>query len=83
MVHEQFKKEQERQKYYFDRKAREQSNINIGDTVKIRDKNNWEKSGVVVDKCERPRSYKVKTENDNVLERNRNHLLRGVFLMKI
>lgn len=76
-VREQLSEAQNKQKYYHDRKAREQPELSEGDIIRIRNDKNWERAGVVVDKADRPRSYKVKMENGNVLERNRNHLLKG------
>ena len=76
-VREQLNDAQIKQKYYHDRKAKNQSELNKGDIVRIRNDKNWERAGVVIEHAERPRSYKVKMENDKILDRNRNHLLKG------
>ena len=30
--------------------------------------------GTIIGKCERPRSFRIKLENDNVIERNKQHI---------
>ena len=41
-----------------------------GDTVRIRDRQDWRNKGIVVKKSKYPRSYIVKNEKGNELRRN-------------
>ena len=47
------------------------------DNVRMRDtlKNNWTRKAKVIEQHKSPRSYIVKTEDENHLRRNRSHLL--------
>ena len=46
------------------------------DTVRLRKNKKWERKGRVISTSEKPRSYRVETENGNFLRRNRRHLLK-------
>lgn len=69
------KKRQDQQKEYHHGRAHEQSPLYKEQHVRIQDlvKKKWV-PGVVVNKRQEPRSYEVRTENGNILRRNRRHI---------
>lgn len=73
------KKRQERQKQYYDRTARNLKELKVGDVVKVHNENRQlpHKSGIVVALHENPRSYKIKTEQGQIISRNRKALSVG------
>ena len=59
------------------KKHRDYPSINPDSVVRMRidsDKN-WEKKGLVVEKCSEPRSYNILNEKGNIVRRNRRHLI--------
>ena len=50
--------------------------LHPGDHVRLRDGKNWSRMGKVVETDKNPRSYHVRTDADNVLRRNRRHLIK-------
>lgn len=66
---------QNQQKRYYDSDAHDLDVIPIGTHVYV--KKEMDKPlepGMIIDKCDRPRSYKVALEDHSIIERNRNHL---------
>ena len=70
---------QEQQKVYYDKGTKKLKPFKTSDTVKIHseDKKTPHKSGLIVEVDSNPRSYKVKTENGQVIKRNRKDLTRS------
>ena len=46
------------------------------DKVRIKYQNNWKRKGTVLRKLDQPRSYVVKTDEGQIIKRNRRHLLK-------
>ncbi|TGZ45835.1 Uncharacterized protein DBV15_02674 [Temnothorax longispinosus] len=67
------------QKRYYDRGSKELKQFKIGDTIKIHNENKQlpHQGGKVIGLSDNPRSYKIKTEQGNVIERNRRALTVG------
>ena len=65
-------KNQETQKHYYDKHAKELPPLNIGDTVRLEHGQTWIKARVTADAG--IRSYKVVTEDGREYRRNRKHL---------
>lgn len=68
---------QNNMKKYYDRGARELTDLNEGDVVKVKNfnENKWI-DGIVLSKLDQPRSYKVVlSDSRNVIIRNRKHLV--------
>lgn len=63
------------QKMYHDRNSSKLPNLNIGDTVRVQQKDGTWKPAVVTQKTQEPRSYIVRTPMGE-LRRNRKHLLK-------
>lgn len=73
------KQQRDVQRYYYDQHTKEQTELRPGDAVRVQNFNTkkWDKQAVVIRKCSQlPRSYLIKTERDQVLRRNRRHLLK-------
>ena len=68
-------KRQAEQKAYYDQHAKDLPDIQIGQHVRMYDKdtNRWSPA-VVTQTCTEPRSYIIKTPSGQVLRRNRKHL---------
>ena len=49
--------------------------LNVDQKVRLHDGKSWSKRGDISGKATQPRSYFVRTENGNILRRNRKHLL--------
>ena len=64
------------EKKWYDSKAKNLTDLNVGDAVRLHGNKSWDRRGVVVEKMAQPRSYQVETENGNVLRRNRRDLLK-------
>ena len=73
-VHEKLSKKQRKQKYFYDKKSRDLSQLKSGDTIRVQRENKWE-PGVVTDHADTPRSYHVRTERGEY-RRNRKHLMK-------
>ena len=73
-VHEKLSKKQRKQKYFYDKRSRDLSQLNPGDTIRVQRENKWE-PGVVTDHTNTPRSYHVRTERGEY-RRNRKHLMK-------
>ena len=71
-VHEKLSKKQRKQKYFYDKRSRDLSQLKPGDTIRVQRENKWE-PGVVTDHVNTPRSYHVCTERG---EYRRNHLMK-------
>nr|XP_022906587.1 uncharacterized protein K02A2.6-like [Onthophagus taurus] len=71
MYQENFKRYQEKYKTYFDRSAKAPEEFKVGENIMMRDVNKkvW-KPGLVMEKCDTPRSYKVMDERGRTLRRN-------------
>ena len=50
--------------------------LHPGDHVRLRDGKTWSRKGKVVEPDQNPRSYHIRTDADNVLRRNRRHLIK-------
>ena len=70
---EQRQKNQQNQAKYYDRHSRPLKDLHIGEKVNMLDNKTW-KPAVVMNRCEEPRSFIVKTENGKTFRRNRQHL---------
>ena len=71
------RKYSDKQRYYYNRSAKELPDIPVGFTIRIRKDNSWPMKAKVVAKAQSPRSYFVKTEEGNALRRNRRDLLKS------
>ena len=72
----QLKANQETQKRYYDRQAKDLPPMKKGNRVILQtEKRGWE-PGVVIENVTRPRSYQVQLDNGSLLERNRRFLRR-------
>ena len=74
-VHKQLKKRQEKQKYYYDRGAKDLPGLDHGETVRVRVGTTWQPA-VVQSDYNLPRSYVIRTPEGGVFRRNRRHLLK-------
>jgi len=74
-VNDELYSRQQNQKYYFDQKAKELSDLLPDQTVRVYDRHNkqWQ-LGKVVSRAETPRSYHVQTSKGGRYRRNRRHL---------
>ena len=63
------------QKMYHDRNSGNLPNLNIGDTVRVQQKDGTWQPALVTQKTQEPRSYMIKTPMGE-LRRNRKHLLK-------
>jgi transposase InsO family protein len=70
-----FKANQSRQAHYYNKHAKNLSPLQKNDAVVVRRGKEWV-PGVVINFCNRPRSYKVRLSNGTVLERNRKFLIK-------
>ncbi|TGZ46014.1 hypothetical protein DBV15_12044 [Temnothorax longispinosus] len=72
------------QNRYYDKGSKELKQLIIGDTVKIHSKNKRlpHQGGKVARLSDNHRSYKIKTEQCNVIERNRRALTVGKIFVK-
>ncbi|XP_073967449.1 uncharacterized protein [Choristoneura fumiferana] len=68
----------QRQKFYFDKKAKNLPDIHVGDLVwyKKNPQSKWIPAKVV-NKCKEPRSFIVETEDGVTYRRNRQHLMKS------
>ena len=66
----------ERQKFYYNRSAKELAEIPTGSTVRIHNGKNRPTKAKVIEKAMSPRSYVVETEAGQTLRRNRLDLLK-------
>ena len=73
-VYERLPKKQRKQKYFYDRRCRDLSQLKPGDTIRVQRENKWE-PGVVTDHANTPRLYHVRTERGEY-RRNRKHLMK-------
>ena len=62
-----WKKNQHNQAKYYDQQSRPLKDLHIGEKVSMLDSKTY-KPAVVMERCEEPRSFMVKTENDKNLE---------------
>ena len=60
MVHEKLSKKQRKQKYFYDKRSKDLSQLNPGDTTRVQRENKWE-PGLVTDHANTPCSYQVNT----------------------
>ena len=58
--------------------SRELQPFNTTDTVRYHQKNNWTRAGIIVNKSNMPRSYTLLNDKNNVIRRNRRHLIKMV-----
>ena len=69
------KKNQNRQEYYYNKDAKDMTQFNIGDKVRMWDhKRSIWRPAVVKQICAQPRSYVVQTNDGKCFRRNRRHL---------
>ena len=61
---------------HYNANAQNLPTLHPGDHVRLRDGKNWSRKGEVVKPDQNPRSYHVRTDTDNVLRRNRRHLIK-------
>lgn len=66
---------QQRQKYYHDQSSHSLTQLEKGESVRIKQENKW-KPAVVIEKDSTPRSYMVQTPEGKKYRRNRSHLLK-------
>ncbi|KAL4709067.1 hypothetical protein ACJJTC_013480 [Scirpophaga incertulas] len=64
----------DKMKFYYDGGTRNQRPLEVGEDVRMRNGNVWEKARVI-DKASVPRSYWLGNENGGVYRRNRAHIL--------
>lgn len=71
---------QNKQKRYYDKNAKDLKDFQKGDKVMIHaeGKQKPHEKGLIIEKDTNPRSYKVKTEQGQIIKRNRKHLSKGV-----
>ncbi|KAL1264137.1 hypothetical protein QQF64_004492 [Cirrhinus molitorella] len=65
----------QRQKINYDRTSRSLGPLAVKDTVRLEDNNTWSRRATVLEEVN-PRSYTVKTEDGQILRRNRRSLLK-------
>ena len=70
-------KRQQRQKHFYDRSAKQRQSPKVGDNVRIRLHDTWDKA-VVTGKSDTPRSHIVTTENGQTYRRNE-HVINPSF----
>ena len=58
--------------------SRELQPFNTTDTVRYHQNNNWTRAGIIVNKSNMPRSYTLLNDKNNVIRRNRRHLIKMV-----
>ena len=73
-VHKRLSKKQCKQKYFYDKRSRNLSQLKSGNTILVQRENTWE-PGVITDHASTPRSYHVRTERGGY-RRNRKHLMK-------
>ena len=56
--------------------SRELQPFNTTDTVRYHQNNNWTRAGIIVNKSNMPRSYTLLNDKNNVIRRNRRHLIK-------
>ena len=56
--------------------SREIQPFNTSDTVRYHQNNNWTRTGIILNKSDMPRSYKLLNGKNNVIRRNRRHLIK-------
>lgn len=74
-VQQRLKDRQLKQKFYFDRGARNLPTLSEGERVRLRAENRWQPA-IVVKSLDKPRSYLVQTQGGEIYRRNRKHLLK-------
>ncbi|XP_049875309.1 uncharacterized protein K02A2.6-like [Pectinophora gossypiella] len=79
MYRQELEKRQKNQKIYYDQGSRKLSDLEKGDVVKIQDETNKKplSSGIIIGNGVGPRSYQIKTENGNIITRNRKMIIKG------
>ena len=83
-IKKKFLQKQISQKSYFDKNTHNLKPLNVRDQVYVRkDLNKPLIPAKIIDKCDRPRSYKVKLENNREIERNRKHIFGPINNNKI
>lgn len=66
------------QKCYYDKTAHYKKPVKIDDKVFVKTRANYPlEQGTIIERCDRPRSYKIEFKNGRTLERNRRHLFLG------
>ena len=70
---EQRQKNQQNQAKYYDQHSGPLEDLHIAEKVNMLDSKTW-KPAVVINRCEEPRSFIVKTENGKIFRRNCQHL---------
>ena len=71
-----FHDRQMKQKFYYDRTAKQLPPLKSNDVVRFKHNNSW-KQAVVVGSHFTPRSYIIQTTNGTILRRNRRHLKKS------
>ena len=56
--------------------SRELQPFNTSDTVRYRQNNNWTRTGIILNKSNMPRSYTLLNDKNNIIRRNRCHLIK-------
>ena len=56
--------------------SRELQPFNTSNTVRYRQNNNWTRTGIILNKSDMPRSYTLLNDKNNVIRRNRRHLIK-------
>ena len=67
---------QQRQKTHYDQHAKSLPQIQKGDRIRIRMKGLW-KPGIIVDKAETPRSFRIRTDDGGEHRRNRRMIIKS------
>jgi transposase InsO family protein len=67
-----------RTELYYNKKSKQLSSMQVNDKIlfKVKPEGNWT-PGVIVDICNQPRSYEIKTENGQKYRRNRRHIIKS------
>ena len=56
--------------------SRELQSFNTSDTVRYCQNNNWTRTGIILNKSDMPRSYTLLNDKNDVIRRNRHHLIK-------
>ena len=72
-VKRKIKAQKDKQKYYYDRQAKELPTLEVGDRVRTQRNSHWEPA-IVTGVSTKPRSYIITTPQGEIYRRNRKHL---------
>lgn len=75
-VIEKLEERQEKQKRYYDKRTKERKDFEIQDKVRVQMQDKTWTPGIIVNKMNKPRTYRVKLNNGTILERNKKYLIK-------